>query len=142
MKFLHLVWRNLMRRKIRTFITIMTVMVAFVLFGVLMAVRAAFSMGVEVAGADRLMLIHKVSIIQLLPKSYGDRIRATDGVKEVSHANWFGAYYQEPNNFVQNMAVEPESWLRIYPEFARIAQAMASDLVSCAMPPLLALYAG
>jgi putative ABC transport system permease protein len=117
MKFLHLVWRNLMRRKIRTFITIMTVMVAFVLFGMLMAIRAAFSMGVEVAGADRLMMIHKVSIIQLLPKSYGDRIRATDGVTEVSHANWFGAYYQEPNNFVQNMAVEPESWLRMYPEF-------------------------
>ncbi|HET7218143.1 MAG TPA: FtsX-like permease family protein [Vicinamibacterales bacterium] len=117
MKFLHLVWRNLMRRKIRTFITIMTIMVAFVLFGVLMAIRAAFSMGVEVAGADRLMMIHKVSIIQLLPKSYGDRIRATEGVTEVSHANWFGAYYQEPNNFVQNMAVDPESWLRMYPEF-------------------------
>ena len=117
MKCLHLVWRNLMRRKIRTIITIMTVMVAFVLFGVLMAIRAAFSMGVEVAGADRLMMIHKVSLIQLLPKSYGDRIRATAGVTEVSHANWFGAYYQDPNNFVQNMAVDPESWLRMYPEF-------------------------
>jgi putative ABC transport system permease protein len=117
MKFLHIVWRNLMRRKIRTFITLMTIMVAFVLFGVLMAIRAAFSMGVDVAGADRLMMIHKVSIIQLLPKSYGDRIRATEGVTEVSHANWFGAYYQEPKNFVQNMAVDPESWLRMYPEF-------------------------
>jgi putative ABC transport system permease protein len=117
MKFLHIVWRNLMRRKIRTFITLMTIMVAFVLFGVLMAIRAAFSMGVDVAGADRLMMIHKVSIIQLLPKSYGDRIRATEGVTEVSHANWFGAYYQEPKNFVQNMAVDPQSWLRMYPEF-------------------------
>ena len=117
MKFLHIVWRNLLRRKIRTFITVMTIMVAFVLFGVLMAIRAAFSMGVEVAGADRLMMIHKVSIIQLLPKSYGDRIRATEGITEVSHANWFGAYYQDPNNFVQNMAVDPESWLRMYPEF-------------------------
>jgi putative ABC transport system permease protein len=117
MKFLPLVWRNLMRRKIRTGITVMTIMVAFVLFGVLMAIRAAFSMGVEVAGADRLMMIHKVSIIQLLPRSYGERIRATEGVTEVSHANWFGAYYQEPANFVQNMAVDPESWLKIYPEF-------------------------
>jgi putative ABC transport system permease protein len=117
MKFLPLVWRNLMRRKIRTGITVMTIMVAFILFGALMAIRAAFSMGVEVAGADRLMMIHKVSLIQLLPRSYTERIRATDGVTAVSHANWFGGYYQEPTNFVQNMAVDPASWLEMYPEF-------------------------
>jgi putative ABC transport system permease protein len=117
MKFLPLVWRNLMRRKIRTTMTMLSIFVAFLLFGALMAIRAAFSMGVDVAGADRLMMIHKVSLIQLLPKSYGDRIRATEGVTEVSHANWFGGYYQEPTNFVQNMAVDPETWLRIYPEF-------------------------
>jgi putative ABC transport system permease protein len=117
MKFLHLVWRNLMRRKIRTFITMMAIMVAFVLFGALMAIRAAFSMGIDVAGADRLMMIHKVSIIQSLPASYGERIRATEGVTTVSHANWFGGYFQEPSNFVQSMGVEPESWLQMYPEF-------------------------
>src|SRR5690606_38437424 len=111
------IWRNLMRRKIRTTITTVTVFVAFLLFGVLMALRAAFSMGVDVAGADRLMVIHKVSIIQLLPISYRDRIAATAGVVEVSHANWFGGYYQDQTNFIQNMAVDPESWLRIYPEY-------------------------
>jgi putative ABC transport system permease protein len=117
MKFLPLVWRNLMRRKIRTIITTMTIVVAFILFGALMAIRAAFSMGVDVAGADRLMMIHKVSIIQSLPQSYGERIRATEGVKLVTHANWFGGYFREPTNFVQSMAVEPESWLQMYPEF-------------------------
>ena len=117
MKYIPLVWRNLMRRKIRTIFTILSILIAFVLFGGLMAIRAAFTMGVDVAGADRLMMIHKVSIIQLLPKSYGERIRATEGVTEVSHANWFGAYYQDPSNFIQNMAVDPETWLRIYPEF-------------------------
>jgi putative ABC transport system permease protein len=117
MKFLHIVWRNLMRRKIRTFITIMTIMVAFLLFGGLMAIRAAFSMGVDVAGADRLMMIHKVSIIQPLPKSYGTRIATMEGVTALTHANWFGGYFQEPANFVQSMAVEPESWLQMYPEF-------------------------
>jgi putative ABC transport system permease protein len=116
-KFLHIVWRNLMRRKIRTFITIMTIMVAFLLFGGLMAIRAAFSMGVDVAGADRLMMIHKVSIIQPLPKSYGERVRAMEGVTALTHANWFGGYFQEPSNFVQSIAVEPESWLQMYPEF-------------------------
>jgi putative ABC transport system permease protein len=117
MKFLPLIWRNLMRRKVRTLITSLAILVAFVLFGVLMAIRAAFSMGVEVAGADRLMAIHKVSLIQPLPKSYAERIRAVEGVTDLTHANWFGAYYQETSNFFSNMAVEPESWLRMYPEF-------------------------
>ena len=92
MRFLPLVWRNLMRRKIRTFMTVMSIVVAFVLFAALMAIRAAFSMGVDVAGADRLMMIHKVSIIQSLPRSYEERIRATEGVTLVTHANWFGGY--------------------------------------------------
>lgn len=117
MKFLPLVLRNLTRRKIRTVLTIASIFIAFVLFGVLMALRAAFTLGVEVAGADRLMTIHKVSLIQLLPRSYMERIRGVDGVTDVSHANWFGAYYQEPSNFLANMAVDPESWLRMYPEF-------------------------
>jgi putative ABC transport system permease protein len=117
MKFLPLVWRNLMRRKVRTIFTVLSILIAFILFGGLMAVRAAFTLGVEVAGADRLMTIHKVSLIQLLPKSYADRIASLEGVTEVTHANWFGAYYQEPSNFLANMAVDPESWLRMYPEF-------------------------
>jgi putative ABC transport system permease protein len=117
MKFLPLVWRNLMRRKIRTIMTVMSIVVAFVLFAALMAIRAAFSLGVDVAGADRLMMIHKVSIIQSLPRSYEERIRATEGVTLVTHANWFGGYYQEPANFVQSMAVDPETWLQMYPEF-------------------------
>jgi putative ABC transport system permease protein len=75
MKYLHLVWRNLMRRKIRTLLTIGCIFIAFLLFGVLMAIRAAFSMGVDIAGADRLVTIHKVSLIQLTPSS--PRIRST-----------------------------------------------------------------
>ena len=72
MKFLPLVWRNLLRRKIRTIFTLLSIFVAFVLFGMLMAIRARFSMGVDIAGADRLMVIHKVSLIQPLPRSYMD----------------------------------------------------------------------
>ena len=118
MKYLPLVYRNLTRRKVRTILTIASIFMAFVLFGILMALRAAFTLGVEVAGADRLMTIHKVSLIQLLPRSYMERIRTVEGVTDVSHANWFGAYYQEPSNFMPNMAVDPASWLRMYPEFA------------------------
>lgn len=117
MKFLPIVWRNLLRRKIRTIFTVLSIFTAFLLFGVLMAVRAAFSMGIELAGADRLMILNKISIIMPLPESYGGRVQMIDGVKEVTHANWFGGYYRETKNAFANMAVEPESWLRMYPEF-------------------------
>ncbi|HXG54187.1 MAG TPA: FtsX-like permease family protein [Vicinamibacterales bacterium] len=117
MKYLHLVWRNLTRRKIRTIFTVLSILIAFLLYGVLMAIRAAFGMGIEVAGADRLMTIHKVSFIQPLPKSYMERIRGVEGIQEITHANWFGGIYQDPSNFIANFAVEPESWLKMYPEF-------------------------
>jgi putative ABC transport system permease protein len=114
---MHIVWRNLLRRKIRTTFTVLSIFVAFVLFGILMAVRAAFSMGIDLAGADRLMVLNKISLIMPLPSSYKEQVRAIEGVKDVTHANWFGGYYQETKNQFANMAVEPESWLRMYPEF-------------------------
>jgi putative ABC transport system permease protein len=116
-KFIPIVWRNLLRRKVRTVFTVLSVFVAFVLFGFLMAIRAAFSMGVDLAGVDRLMVLNKTTIIQPLPFSYMEQIRRTEGVTDITHANWFGAYYQETRNQFANMAVEPESWLRMYPEF-------------------------
>jgi putative ABC transport system permease protein len=129
-KYLHLVWRNLMRRKIRTFITLVAVVIGFVLFGLLMAIRAAFTLGVDVAGADRLVMIHKVSFIQLLPLSYQARIASLEGVKGVTHQTWLGAYYQDPKNFFANVAVDPESFLTIYPEYIvppEQAKAWAAD---------------
>ena len=64
MRFLPLVWSNLKRRKVRTLFTSLSIFVAFVLFGLLMAIRSAFSYGADVAGADRLMMFHKVSFSQ------------------------------------------------------------------------------
>lgn len=117
MKFLPIIWRNLMRRKIRTIFTLLSIFVAFLLFGYLMAVRSAFNMGVDLAGADRLMVLNKISIIMPLPGNYADKVRAIEGVKDVTHANWFGGYFQETKNQFPNMAVDGESWLRMYPEF-------------------------
>ena len=117
MKFLPLVWRNLTRRKIRTIFTALSIVIGFVLFGAAMAIRAAFSLGVEVAGADRILSIHKISLIMPLPLSYLERIRSVNGVKQVSHANWFGGYYQNDSNQFATMAVDPETWLQMYPEF-------------------------
>jgi len=117
MKYLPLIWRNLLRRKIRTIFTTASIFIAFLLFGVLMAIKAAFSMGIEVAGADRLMTIHKVSFIQPLPRSYAERIRGVAGVTQITHANWFGGIYQDPNNFIAQFAVDPETYLAMYPEY-------------------------
>lgn len=115
MKFLPLIWRNLLRRKVRTIFTLASVFIAFVLYSFLMVVQNAFSMGVEVAGADRLVLMHKVSLIQLLPISYLDKIRATDGVTHVGHSTWFGGTYQDKANQFAVMAVDQE-YFQLYPE--------------------------
>ena len=117
MKYLPLIWSSLFRRKVRTLFTLLSIIIAFALFNYLSAVRVAFSMGVDVAGADRLTLIHKVSFIQLLPESYQARILAVDGVNHVTHSTWFGGVYQDPRNFFAQFAVEPEGYLSMYPEF-------------------------
>ena len=118
MKYLPLVWRNLLRRKIRTGFTLGAIMIGFVLFGAAMAIRVAFTMGVEVAGADRLVAIHKTGLIFLMPRSYLGRIQGLEGVTDAAYANWFGGYYQTTSNQFANMAVDPESWLRVYPEYS------------------------
>ncbi len=115
MKLLYLMWRNLMRKKIRTTLNLLSVFIAFVLFGALLAVKTAFELGVDLAGLDRLVTIHKVSLIQLLPESYGRKMLAVDGVSGVAHATWFGGVYQDPKNFFAQFAVNPE-YLDMYPE--------------------------
>ena len=76
MKFLPLVWRNLWRRKVRTTFTLLSIFIAFLLFGLLMTIRDAFSLGVDLAGLDRLMVIHKISIIMPLPMSYQAQLQS------------------------------------------------------------------
>jgi putative ABC transport system permease protein len=117
MKYLHLLWRNLLRRKIRTTFTFLSIVVAFFLFGLLMAIRNGFEVGIEMAGQQRLLTIHKVSIIQLLPVRYLAQIRATPGVRLATHFTWFGGIYQDAKNFFAQMAVVPEELLEIYPEY-------------------------
>ena len=117
MKFLPLLWSSLWRKKIRTIFTLLSVFVAFLLFGLLMTIRGAFSFGVDIAGVDRLVLIHKISLIMPLPVSYLERLKATEGVTMATHNTWFGGVYQDPSNFFAQIAVEPETFLKIYPEY-------------------------
>ena len=115
MKYFPLIWRNLLRRKVRTIFTLASVFIAFVLYSFLMVVQNAFSMGVDVAGVDRLVLLHKVSLIQLLPVAYADRIRSTEGVTHVGHSTWFGGMYQDKATQFAVMAVDP-AYFQLYPE--------------------------
>jgi putative ABC transport system permease protein len=116
-KYFHLVWRSLLRRKVRTLFTALSILVAFLLFGALMALRVAFTLGIDLAGADRLVMIQKVSFIQPLPLSYKGRITAAEGVSAATHSSWFGGVYQDPKNFFAQIAVEPEPFLQMYPEY-------------------------
>lgn len=117
MKYVHLMWRNLMRRKIRTTFTFLSITVAFFLFGLLMAIRNGFDVGIQIAGQNRLLSIHKVSIIQNLPIRYLQSILSTPGVQFATHQSWFGGIYQDPKNFFAQIAVDPEGLLKAYPEY-------------------------
>jgi putative ABC transport system permease protein len=116
-RFLPLIWSNLKRKKLRTALTILSIVVAFILYGYLSAIGRALDQGVSVAGADRLMVRHRVSITQPLPESYRARIARLPGVAAATYASWFGGVYQDPKNFFAQMAVEPEAWLAMYPEY-------------------------
>ena len=116
MKFLPLIWANLTRKKVRTLLTLLAIAASFFLYGLVQVLKTSLSAGVDVAGNDRLVVIHKVSLIQPLPESYGPRIAQIPGVDGVTHANWFGGVYKNPKNFFPQMAVDPVSYLRVYPE--------------------------
>jgi putative ABC transport system permease protein len=117
MKHLHLVWSNLKRKKVRTVLTLLSIMVAFVLFGLLSAIKEALTGGISVAGADRLVVRHKVSIIQLLPETYKARMERLPGVALAVHQTWFGGVYGESKVFFMQCPVVPEEFLTMFPEF-------------------------
>jgi putative ABC transport system permease protein len=117
MKFVHLIWSNLRRKKLRTSLTFLSIAVAFVLFGLLRAIQQAMTGGVQLAGADRLMVQDKVSIIQLLPESYKARMERIPGVKLATHQTWFGGVYQDPKNFFMQNPVVPEEFFSMHPEW-------------------------
>jgi putative ABC transport system permease protein len=117
MRFAPLILAGLFRKKTRTILTLLSVMVAFMLFGLLQAVTAAFESGADAADAKRLLTTARYSIIELLPMSYRARIETVPGVVGVASAEWFGARYQNESNAFPVFAVDPERYLDMYPEF-------------------------
>lgn len=125
MKFLFLVLSNLKRKKLRTILTILSIFVAFLLFGILCVIKAGFMGGVELAGEDRLVIRHKVSFIQPLPESYEAKIAALPGVEVVTAITWFGGIYKDPKNFMATFPVNPDTYLKVYPEYIVTPEVMA-----------------
>lgn len=117
MKLFPLIWSNLWRRKLRTLFTLAAALFTFALFGVLVAVNLAFGMGVDISGANRLVVIHKISLIMPLPVAYKERIAAVPGVNALTHMNWFGGVYKDPKNFFAQMAVDTPTFFDLYPEY-------------------------
>ena len=116
MKYLHLIWAALFRSKTRTLLTLLSVVAAFLLFGMLDSVRVAFNSGGSVAGANRMIVASRLSITQMLPYSLDRQIAGVPGARKSAYAAWFGGIYQDPKNFFPNFSVSPD-FLDLYPEY-------------------------
>ena len=118
MKFANLIFANLFRKKIRLVLTVGSFAVALFLFAFLGVVRDAFGRGADVAGADRLVIINRTSIINTIPLAYRDKILRIPGVKVITHNNWFGGVYRDEKNFFPQFVIDPENQRQVFPEFA------------------------
>jgi putative ABC transport system permease protein len=117
MKYLPLLWANLNRKRLRTSLTLASIVIAFLLFGMLRALQTALTGSADLAGVDRLITMHKVSFIQSLPLSYLNRIRGVEGVRAAGSSSWFGGIYQEDRNQLAVFATEPENFFELYTEY-------------------------
>ncbi len=117
MLILNLMLRNVWRHKGRALLTLLGLVIATLAFGLLSTVVSAWYAGAEGASSARLITRNSISLVFPIPVSHYDRIRQVDGVKRVSWANWFGGVYKEPKNFFPQFAVDPESYLELYPEY-------------------------
>jgi putative ABC transport system permease protein len=116
-KYLPLLWANLNRKRLRTGLTLASIFIAFLLFGLMQTLRVALTGAPELAGVDRLITMHKVSLIQPLPMSYLNRIRGVQGVEVATAQNWFGGVYQEDRNQIAAMSIDPPTFFQVYSEY-------------------------
>jgi putative ABC transport system permease protein len=139
-----LVVKNLGRRKLRTILMLVAIFIAFFLYGGLETFNRAFHSQENSAAADRLVTVNRINFTMPLPISYVDRVRQTQGVVRASYNSWFGGYYREPREFLLTFAVDPESYLAVYPSMTMPAaqrQAFIKDRIAlCAGKNVAAKY--
>ena len=112
-----LIWKNALRHKLRSVLTLLGLVVAIFSFGFLQTVVNAWYAGANAASNTTLVMRNKTSLVFPLPLSYAEKIRAADGVTGVGWANWFGGVYQDPKNFFAQFAISGASYLDIYPDY-------------------------
>jgi len=115
MKYFSLVWAQLFRSRTRTLLTLLSVVAAFLLFGMLDSVRVAFTSGGSVEGANRLITASRLSLTQSLPIRLEPQIRQVAGVRDVTYGMWFGGIYRDPKDFFANFSVAP-NYFDVYRE--------------------------
>ena len=126
MKYFPLIWGGLMRKKLRSLLTLLSIMVAFLLFGLLQGVNSAFSNSVAGAHLDRLVVQGKISLTEQLPFAYHGRIAQVPGVTGVTFATWFGGYYQDPKNNIFTYPVEVSTYFKVFPDIELPAEQLAA----------------
>ena len=134
MKFITLILKNARRSKRRTALTVMSVAIAVFLFASLRAVLDGFNAGAEGSSSTRIVTQRSTSLIFSMPTSHGEQIKSIPGVQDITWASWFGGIYKDPRNFFAQFAIDPESYLRIYPEIQLAPdqrQAFLDDRTGC-----------
>jgi len=116
-----LIRKSLFRNKTRAILLVLSIMTAFLIFSVLGAFSRSLNAGVDTAAADRLVTLNAINFTLTMPYAYWGRVQQIDGVQSVTHASWFGGYFQEPRNFIQSFAVDMESYFQVYPELVPVA---------------------
>ena len=134
MKFFWLVIKSARRSKRRTILTVLSVAIAVFLFASLRAVLDGFSAAAEASSSTRIVTQRSTSLVFSMPISHAEAIRNTPGVQDVTWASWFGGVYKDSRNFFAQYAIEPESYLRIYPEIVLTSEerkAFLDDRTGC-----------
>ena len=116
-KYLPLLWANLRRKRLRTSLTLASIVIAFLLFGMLRALQTALTGSADLAGADRLITMHKMGFMLSLPHAYLNRVRAIEGVRAAASSSWFGGIYQDDRNQIGVFATEPDAFFDVYNEY-------------------------
>ena len=133
MTLVELVRKNLFRKRLRTILTIIAIFMAFAIYGVLATFQNAMSAGIDTAQADRLMVTNKINFTLPMPYAYVERVRNIKGIAQVTHSNWFGGYFRDATVFFPALAVDPQSYLDIFPEYllpAAQRQAFINDKIA------------
>ena len=128
MYVLKILFKNVLRHKLRTILTVVGITIAVLAFGLLRTVITTWYMGVEASAANRLWTRNSVSLIFPLPIAYKEKIRQVEGVRSVSHATWFGGIYIDEKNFFAQFAVEPKTYMEAFSEYNTPPEQLAALL--------------